>query len=651
MKLVIQLTLLLFSTITLDGQNHQPIGALDVKGFVPELSISPDGSIWLTTEAEHTYYTKHFDSLWRTGSLQPPFPANQDIVDFARIDFFNQDTAILTGLMWDTTNPDKDSGACFITQNGGQSWHFKSFGAHSYIYDVETHVNGNVWMGGSEGIIFYSEDYGQHWENRAAPFDHEERVLSIAMDNEQIGFAGARENLLVQTSNNWDTFTRVPTPFDQLPHETFSQTLGQRIEYIDFWQDYLVVCQGGKAFYSKKDKISWFPFSVNLLGLYVESPSNKLYGVTQSRFVVEFTTPSQFTLLNSDPLPVFPIDIQAVNEVLYALDAYGQVFRVTKTGIAKANLYTHHLPKPYPEKRINNGRTLLGIRNHTIYLEDLPSRKWVKKAVVDFEIKDICLRQDSVAVLWNGQENFGYSLRSNKIEPFSVRQPLNDFLEHPVKTLRIQTGTYSCYGMWGERMYYKQNGPGKMTVSYKPDSLENRYPEVDNALLCNVLVKVNDSPEALPKIEDFEITPAEKEEFLELISNRRHGQCLEGFNWATESEIQNHYYSLPKQVDSFSSELLRPTLKSALCPIGMPATWLWMHIVNENQDTVFVEMSEEPLGLPWHFEYKDQHILCYDPSFSRFVLSCLPKHSEARSLLSNAWLMMKVADYQHAQQP
>jgi hypothetical protein len=221
----------------------------DTRAVVPlhgrsALSFSPAGFLCAVSEAG-AYYSVSADSNWHVGKILGSDKANTDNT-YQHINFFNKDTAILTGYI--TFHDSKSKSGVYITTNAGKSWSNFSFGGDSWIYDVYSDSCGKAWMGGSSGCIYYSENFGTTWTMLNSPYNSITRMAAIFMRNPAEGISGALTNLMYGTRDNWKTYYKIVTPHDQKKIIPRDHTSGYRINKILLWKNFIVVTQEKECF-------------------------------------------------------------------------------------------------------------------------------------------------------------------------------------------------------------------------------------------------------------------------------------------------------------------------------------------------------------------------------------------------------------------
>lgn len=174
---------------------------------------------------------------------------------------FNKDTILITGYLGNPSNSSKKN-VVYKTTNGGEKWKVVEFSGDAWIYDTCHKEDGKIWMGGSDNVIHYSDDFGETWERKIKPFDPVNRVLSLFMVDSIYGIAGGLSNGLAITYDNWNTSIQIESPIDQKKFQTLKQSARDRIDKIAIVDSLILINQNDYIFYSKVPDIDWKKFNV-----------------------------------------------------------------------------------------------------------------------------------------------------------------------------------------------------------------------------------------------------------------------------------------------------------------------------------------------------------------------------------------------------
>lgn len=296
-----------------------------ISGEIRELSISPDGSILLPSDAGILYKLDNISApLTELLKLPEPKPDyfGEKHINIDRVSFFNRDTFFISGYLGEDLIGEETgtTNKIFLTKDGGKNWEMVTFAKGGiWIYDVVTHSNGEAWMGGSSGDIYYSKDFGSSWEKQASPFDNANRSAAIFI-NGQNGMVGALENKLMFSIDGFKSFKSLKTPLDQKKYKESGDIPDNRFNQVAIFNNNYIVTQSDYVFYSPTEKISWTAFDPELEKFAING--SKLIGVSEDKVVYQFSEKFEIeTNLASLPSNENVIDLKVVNNVIYVLTA------------------------------------------------------------------------------------------------------------------------------------------------------------------------------------------------------------------------------------------------------------------------------------------------------------------------------------------
>ena len=643
-------SLILFFTTTVFAQTKDTRAVLDIHGRVKEISVSPDEKIWLVTRAGNIYYTNNIDSNWhywqsyyQSESWRTP--------DFDKISFFNTDTAILTGYIIGEGEEHKKNGL-YITKDGGESWELINFKEDSWIYTVFVDKTGKAWMGGSAGQILYSNDFGQHWEKRKSPYNSSSRTNYIFMLNENIGISGALDdNKIYATFNNWVSYEKIRTPLEQFTPQKHKNPKysNSRIEKVLYWNNFIVVNQNGFIYYSDIKNIDWKKFPIKIIDFELDSDSKELFALTDNQKVVLFSSPTDFITLPDIQLVGSLIDMEVINHSLFILSSRYEIYKVNKNEAKRIIPYTTDRKISQPEIIKKSTNLTWGVSQNQIYLSDTLNN-WYRENALDFDVADVFLLDDSTAILWDGKNNYLYSLQKRIPILYYPENPLKDFFSAPIKSISINHHIdIRSY----EAVFYQNINDSTLattkTTNTDNATIDNPFEyKVNSNLLKNILLTIDSNPAKLPSLKDFQITEKDKKNYLGVVN--------EWFNHKKKvskarKASKEFYYSIPSIVDTLNDSILYIVFNRK----GWESrhyNMFTVEIVNENNDTITVSKRYfyayprlSPLLLPWKFEYKGMNFSCYNIEFVKYVKSCIPDGFGNKEVLDNKFLLLEIADY------
>lgn len=656
MRYSIYILTFLFTT-TAFGQTKDRRAELDIRGRINEISVSPDEKIWLVTAIGNTYYTDNIDSTWHYG--KPIFKSSDqfglDNPNLERISFFNKDTAIMTGYI-SISKRDAINNGYYLTRNAGRTWKLLDFGGDSWIYAIYTDKQGNAWMGGLSKELYYSNDYGKSWKTLALAYKESDRTYGIYMTDSQNGIASSDYNEILITTNNWKTSRSIPTPLDQNKYQKEETGYSdERISKIQLWNNYIVLNQHGRVYYSDMTNIDWKPFPIKVYDFEVDNNSKKLFSISDSLKIVSFTSPTEFHLLTDKRLSSYPIDIKAVNGSLFVLASGSDVYKVNENGLTRAILYTTDKKITEPQIVKQGTKLIWGINGNQIYLADDNKRKWYRENVLDFNITDFKLLNDSVAILWDGKKNnYTYSLIDHKAKQYFPETPLETFLASPIKAFILNSGSQGCFHGYNNEIRYERVNDSifetttTSTNSSREKKSSNFQNKISNSSLTKILTDISSNPSAVPSFKDFQITDADKKEYLTMVDDKIKSKETD-YLGRKKKINKDFYYSVPAMLDTLNNSVIATILNQQEGWTSTTSNWFTIQTINQNNDTLNIVreyyVKTLPWNLPWKFEYKGEHFNCYNIEFSRLIHSCIPDDFTDKRVFSNSCLIMEVADY------
>ncbi len=657
MRLTIYILTLLFTT-TVFGQKKDRRAELDIKGRIKEISVSPDEKIWLVTAIGNTYYTENIDSNWHYG--KPIFQSTDkfgfDNPHLERISFFNKDTAIMTGYISISKKEYKKNGY-YLTKDAGKNWNLLDFGGNSWIYTIYTDKQGNAWMGGLSKEVYYSNDFGQSWKTLKLPYKNSDRTYGIYMTDSKNGIASSDHNEILTTTDNWKTVKHIPTPLDQMKYQKDETGYSdERISKIQIWNNYIVLNQHGRVYYSDANNIDWKSFPTKVFDFEVDNDSKTLFAICDSLKIVSFTSPTKFHLLTNKRLSRNVIDIKAVNGSLFLLSNDYEVYKVNKNGFTHAIPYTTDERIAEPSIVKQGTKLVWGTNGKQIYLYDNNKREWYRENALNFYIDDFRLLNDSVAILWDGNNNnYIYSLNDHTSKHYFPETPLENFLASPVKALIINSGSQGCFHSYSDEVYYERVNDSTFETTAisvnryqekKPSNFKNK---ISSSVLTTVLTDISSNPTVIPTFKDFRFTESDKKSYLKMVDNQIANKETDYLDRKKKSINKDFYYSVPAMLDTLNNSVIATILNQQEGLTSTTSNWFTIQIINQNNDTLNILRSYYiktlPWNLPWKFEYNGQHFNCYNIEFSRLINSCIPDNFTDKGVFNNSRLIMEVADY------
>lgn len=650
LRTFIMLTLLSGS---LAGQGLDTRAELDVEGRVAGINVAPNGKLWLVSATGHSYYAERIDSNWHygptifSGKNGKPW----DDPTFDRVSFFNQDTAFISGYI-SVVHGDLVKNGIYVTSNGGRDWRVVDFGGNDWIYDAFVDRSGRAWMGGSSGDIYFSGNFGDAWTKLNSPFNSSTRMHKIFMANSNDGVAGALHNQIYITHDNWQTSQQIVTPEDQRKIDVDDLT-GERIESVALWNSRVIVSQGGRVFNSGLDNIMWEPFPFSVSDFHVDAESRMLYCVLTNKHVIQVDSNMRPTYLTKDPLPAMPWSIQVVKDEVFLLDEAFAIIKLKKDGFTRAAFYTTDRKIAEPAL-IGNGPLLTwGLNGNQLYMSRNHGVDWFRLEEFGRRFHDLLVLTDSLVVLWDGNDNYTYSLHDPLLRPYVHTNPLSDFLKGKLVSVQIDAGSRGCFHNEGNIISYRvKNDTTLSSMEAVSSSYDDRHQslfrnEVSLVSLEKILRTVDLYAGQGPTIDKFNITDSDKNQYLKLVRKRAQHRGYDGY--AAFKKNETIYKSMPSLLDTLSATSIKKALDRGERFWSTTSYWFNVDFVNAEGDTLsatrYYFESNKPWNLPWRFLYKGRHFNSYEVALSRFIDTCVPKDFIGKQIFSNSNFLMELADY------
>lgn len=650
---------LIISTVVNGQVEKDKRAELEIKGGFSEISVSPDEKLWLTTSTGNMYFTPIIDSNWHYSKslFIDESKLSMGMPRLERISFFNENKAIMTGYIC-SNKGSADHDGLYYTEDGGKTWELINFGYDSWIYDIEVDKEGHAWMGGSKGEIYYSSDFGIHWVKLNSPFNSFSRMHTIFMSNEHRGIAGALHNTIYITDDNWQTSSKISSPLDQ--EMMVGASPYDRIEKIIFWNDWIVVNQNGHIFYSKKDTIEWKKFPIKIIDFEIERGANELFAITSELGVISFTSPTEFQLVTNKKLNSSPRGLKIVNNSLFIVGLELEVYKINSGSFKHSYLYTsdHKIHEPRIIKHSSNMKW--GISDKHLYLSKKDSSDWYRENRFDFYISDFKIMNDSSVILFDKKDNgYMYHLQTQIIDNYVTKNPIQNFLNSPIKSVTINAGSMGCFHYYYDEVHYVKSNDSTITTNkYTKGDLKRNNSNFKNQLPINKLMKalyeVDSSSNSIPSLKDFNITDIDKKKYLNLVDDRIKGK--EEVDYFNNRKIINEefYNAVPKMLDSINDSVIAIVLNQHENIRSTTSNWFRIELVNHEGDSIQVSKQYYEQRLPWHlpltFEYNGLIFKSYNIEFARFVDECIPQEFFDKELFDNSRLIMEIADYLYSKE-
>ena len=666
--LVLVFLSLLISGMAQERENRDYRAELDLQGSFPLFALAPDGTCWLTSGRGKVYYTDDIHSDWHCAS--PLFLVNDNTwITVNQLSFIDTNTAIaVTYDEWGKWSH------CYRTENHGKSWFQQAVSGDVVLRQVCTDAQGHIWLTGSgkEAILYYSEDHGVTFTPLERPVISTDWVNVTAFDmrDGQYGLAGVNIKHdtfpLMLTEDNWRTSKRIPSPLGE----------SKEINKVLIWNDLWVIRQGREVYYSSSQNLQWQRFPITVTDFYPDRERGHLIAITDNLNVVDFSSPTDYRPFTREPLPAKPAEAAVYHGTLYVWAVGCILCKVDENGVIVAPRgYTTEegIEKPYMVR--DGSQQLWGVDfRNTLCFADKSDGRWYRKQYLPMDVETFKLLSDSVALFWDGQRHYTYSLADGQLRPYTLSAPLEDFLKTPI------TEVVLCGGLTKYRsdtvrytvtpdidlqanlatLVLNRYDPcfPNANAKYKRERIRFRH-TASRHELDSILRDINRDYTRIPNIADFQITEIDRRKYYKLLDELDKKDMMydriimnpqKRTNAFDYDYAENFYQSVPDRIDTLSANTVRKILyKDENWRTTGGVYWFEMQIVNSSQDTLrfthYNKDDEYAWFIPWLVEYNGIPFRCYSIALSRWISACLPEKFYVKGSFDNARFLLQIADY------
>ena len=641
------LVFILFSlfSLCLFAQEKDRRAELDYNGRINEISISPDERIFIVTNRGKIYCAENIYSSFKTinhlfYSIDSIDDYNSEYPNLDRISFFNNDTAVITGYIQSSKKGYSNQNGYYFTTNSAIDVKNLCFDKRGdeYIYDVFSMSNGNAWMGGSEGNVYYTSNFGKSWKKLNSPFVVPVSLQSIYMININEGIAGGSYNRIYSTKDNWKHYSKIETPLDQKLYKNHIRFLDNKIYKIIAWNNYYIVNQDGKTFYTEIDNIKWKRFTLNNIDIKhfeVDRTSNNLFVVNKENEVIQFENFETYKIISLQKILGRIDDMKVVNNTVYLVSSNYPL--CNKTKISKINskecfqtyLFTEDKPIEIKNKIINGMNLQWTFNDNYIYVTEIGKQDWYREAQLNYYIKDLSLQNDSTAIVWNGKDNYLYSTSTKKDILYYPKNPLSSFLNYPINEIEIKEGGSGDGYYRSYLVNYNLNDnlltAKKLTKENSIDSDDTKFNnQVSLVEIVEILKQFSNNPQELPQLKDFNITEKDKKEYILLLDSLFYSKYSDYKRLKKDSSF---FYNIDEFIDTLSQETFTNFITRDRDSWSTSRRWFEINIINSNNDTIqMLNYWYKPNAyyFPLTIKYKEQYINSYNLPLSLLIKKLYP---------------------------
>jgi len=644
------------SFFVISAQEMDKRARINPYGNIQEISVSPDEKIWLLSLMGETYCSQHIDSLWHKGPLTEKIKSNQplDHFTFDRISFFNKDIAIITGEIKSDREELFGTDAIYRTTDGGKTWKMIKIGNYRFMEDSFVDTLGHGWLTTFDNFIFYTDNFGKNWKKISISESFRRRISSIFMIDPKKGFISSYDNELIYTENNWKTSRKIDTPLDHKKFKIKNPYHYEDLNKVIFWDSLLIIQQNGSVYYTSLDSICWKKFPIPISDYCLDIENQELYILTKDHKVLIFKSLNQFDVISENQITSRIRDMKVANHSLFLFSNNMDIYKINRDQFIRTSCFTTDYKISDPDYIELGDNIMWGFTDNHLYITD-KNGDWVREKFLDFQISDINLLNDSVALIWDGdQNNYKYDLSRHSLQLIVPKEPLHNFLQYPIKQMIITSISSGAAHYIKDKIIYSINKDSLLyatfwnIIRYEDDTTIQFTHSIPLNQLETILKAINEDPSRLPDISEFTFTDQDISNYLNYINNRR--IQLKYYMKENGFQIDSLYFAHPENfMQSFTSEDISYIFNQKENLTSTTKNWFTLNFINTNNDTLTIDRFYYENSLSFHFplviQYQGLYINCYNLPLAMLIKEALPEHFYSKNIFNNEMFILEIGNY------
>jgi hypothetical protein len=603
-----------------------------------------------------TYYTENIDSLWHKGPLTETIKYNMplDHFTFDRVSYFNKDIAIITGEMTSDRENTFETNSIYRTTDGGKTWKLIKIGNYRFMEDSFLDSLGHGWLTTFDNSIFYTDNYGKKWKKIPIPFKSTLRISSLFMIDSKKGFISSYDNELIYTENNWKTFKKIETPCDQNKFKIKNIYDYKDLNKVIFWNSLLIIQQNESVYYTSLDTICWKKFQVPIADYCLDIENQELYVRTTDHKVLIFRSLDQFDVISENQITSRIRDMKVANHSLFLFSNNMDIYKINRDQFIKSSCFTTDYKITDPDYIELGDNIMWGFTDNHLFITD-KNGDWVREKVLDFLINDIHLLNDTVALIWDGdQNNYKYDLSKHSLQLIVPQEPLNNFLIYPIKQMVITSTSRGAAHYIKDKIIYSVENDSVLNATfwkrtrYEDDTTIQYTHTIPLNQLETILNVINEDPSRLPDISEFTFTDQDIINYLDYINNSR--IKLKYYMKENGFQIDSLYFAHPENfMQSFTNEDIFNIFNQKENITSTTKNWFNLNFINTNNDTLTIYRFYYGNSLSFHFplviQYQGLYIKCYNLPLAMLIKEALPEHFYSKNIFNNEMFILEIGNY------
>lgn len=562
--------------------------------------------------------------------------------------FFNEDTAIVIPQQVYIDSGIDAKIPYFLTYDKCKTWQKCYLDSTEIIEitDIIIKENGNCWINGVGGKLYFSNDYGKTFILKN-PFNDTTDIVSISMQTDSEGVLMTEDSDIFYTKDNFQTIQQIP--FLTLVKKCgFNSYISK--PRIRIWKDNIIAQVGEYSYYTNKDSISWncFYFSD------YEIKDNMVYCFGYRDTLIRFDNDlSNYKIINKCKYSGntrFSMTIDD-NNVYLSCDInsdHSYIDKINDKEEKKYYLYSLNNTIEEPDKIIKGEKIKIGynINRNDIFVFDNDSNYWYRENTFCNYIREIDLINDSSFVVFSNYTNYLCSLSTHSYQEYKYKDFLTPFSLSPIKEIKIIEYNGGCIRVFYDSISYR---PNKNNTKLVADKIIRHYlttgedSVIDNSF--NNSVKIKDIQKAFsyidsltttyPTIKDLHITKKDKKQYKKLLDSL---YTYDKFYIKYNAKYKNQYYDIVNHLDTITQSIL-----NMRCYLPDLIRY-GIEIINEKGEKIKV-VNDGNIYFTnysgYRIDYNNKHVVCYNVFLNDLIYKINPFIRKDE----NKWIILGIAQY------
>lgn len=660
MKIHLCLYVMLFLPFLGHSQENY-LSRLPIRGWVRDLGISPAGEIWMPTAAGNIYYTRQFGDLWNLGPFGSFDPFDFEAIKgtFERINFFSEDTLMISGYIHDDGKED------FVYWSGdhGRTWEKVRFGESSWIDATCITKNGKAWMSGSSQLIYYSEDRGKTWKT----FDKVDSTSNLRFsaihfaDDEQTGLFGSHQGYLYRTNDNCLHWELLPTPLSQGKIQLISEEENPNINKLRVVENNYLLKQNGKVFMSDADSIDWKPLP-HVIDFEV-SESGKIYALSKDLTI---------SLYDSAFVPVWKSEaslsesaeaIAVKNDRLFVITREN-LYRISPSQFQKAPLLTDQIPIQEPYLKVEYQGKKWGFSNHDILQFDEERGKWYRAGDAGFPVSNATVLDGKLVIADESLKQYYHINEDTKaIKKYELPQKLFHPDSNKVIAFQLEKASQGCFHSWStKKLFIRKNDRFVLNRDSSDSKFLGHIDKSIDAQFINQLVEALDKSRfTCLSVSDLNLTEKDIQAFKKFIDTEEKRIRSEGYDkydftnlyaFPGENTDFDFYRKTADGLFDLSDDVIDSVFWQAYGNWSTTTDWRKIEFTFEDGKKLGVQNTDDMPNYfytPWVVFYDGLVFKSNSIRFGRLLEQLTNKKFFYTPVNENNYAIFKIADYLYRQ--